>query len=132
MSETADLRTIVSGTSECVKIRDKNSKEHIIAPLDLSDLIEYEDKMGYSILNRTKEIKIRDIAYILYLSLRKEGLSADQIEHRQFTYTERQVWTMFDLKFLTSSNEILMDLLRISGLEVRKEGAVADPTPVVA
>lgn len=129
MSESAldnkDLRTLVTGSSKKVIVVDKDKVEHLLNPLDMTDIVEYEDKVGHSILAVDHEIKVKDIIYLVYLSLRKEGLSLEQVEQKRWKYTERQVGMMFDLKFFSNSVTILLDILRVSGFELKADAEAA-------
>ncbi len=123
-----ELKILVQGSSDRVVIKDRKGAEHLIQPLDLSDIIEYEEKMGQSILDGARTLRMKDIAYLLYLSLRKEGLSAEDVVSRKYKLTERQIYTSFDLQFLARSATFLLDILRISGFEIKGEDKKADPT----
>ena len=104
VNELADLRTIVKGAPEKILIKDKYNKDHELCPLDLADLIEYEDVTGASLLSEKREFKMKDLAYLLYLSIRKEGLDQSQIEKHNYKYKEHAVFTMFDLNVLAKAN----------------------------
>jgi len=123
-----ELKILVQGSADRVIIKDRKGVEHLIQPLDLSDIIEYEEKMGQSILDGARTLRMKDIAYLLYLSLRKEGLSGEEVVSRKYKLTERQIYTSFDLQFLARSANFLLDILRISGFEIKGEEQKADPT----
>lgn len=116
-----ELRTLVTGTPEQVKIKDKNGVEHVLPPITLADFIEYEDKTGGSLFTGKEEPKLRDIAFILYLSLRREGLGAEDLRNRRFKVSEKDVYEMFDLAFLRNAAQHLADLLKASGFAKDKE-----------
>lgn len=126
MSEN-DLRTIVKGSPEKVMIKDRFGREHELCPLDLADLIEYEEKTGATLLGREFEFKMKHLGYLLYLSLRKDGLSLEDVEKRRFKVSEQTVMVWFDLKVLAQANEVITDLLRVSGLLMPKEEENKDP-----
>lgn len=128
-SSQAELRTIVKGSPERVMILDRFGKEHELCPLSLADLVEYEDKTGASLLAVERDFKLKDLAYLLYLSLRKEGLSPEQVEKRAYRVSEHSVYSLFDLKLLAQAKEVILDLLRVSGLTVPKE---EDKSPLAA
>lgn len=120
----SDLRVLVTGSPERVTIKDKKGVDHSLQPLDLADLCEFEDKAGQSIFGSTfANMKIRDIAYMLFLSVRKEDCSMTDLEARRFKYTERQVHMLFDLSFIAKCGDIFVDLLRISGMDLRPQKA---------
>ena len=114
------LRALVTGAAEqAPKIKDRLGNDHTLQPLTIEDVVAYEEHFGHTM--SVGAVGYKDIFYMLYLSLRTEGLSEDQIEKRQWRYTERQVQKMFDLGLLKRINETLNDLLRISGLVVDKD-----------
>ncbi len=115
----ADLKVLIKGTDGKVKIKDKEGKVHELPPLDLADLIDLEERTGISVLGMSEntDMKLKDMCYLLYLSLRKEGLSPEQISKKNWTLTERQIYMMFDLNFLKNSISIFLELLAISGLD---------------
>lgn len=123
--DTKDLRTLVTGAPVKVIVVDKNKVEHLLNPLDMSDIIEYEDKVGHSILAVDHEITVKDIISLVYLSLRKEDCSQEQVEQKRWKYTERQVAMMFDLKFFSNAVNILLDVLRVSGFELKADAEAA-------
>lgn len=119
--DTKDLRTLTVGTPVKVIVVDKNKVEHLLNPLDMCDVVEYQDKIGHNILAVDHELTVKDIITLVYLSLRKEGLSQSQIEKKEWKYTERQVGMMFDMKFFSNALNILMDILRVSGFELKDD-----------
>jgi hypothetical protein len=119
-NEMEDLRTIISGAPQKITVKDSRGREHELCPLNLADLVEYEDETGASLLSEKREFKLKDLAFLVYLSVRKEGLGEDKIAKRDFVHTKLAVFSMFDLKLLANANEIITDLLRISGLIVPK------------
>src|SRR5690349_2835853 len=127
-ASNSDLRTLVVGSPTKIVVIDKSGKEHLLNPLDMSDIIEYEDKVGHSILAVDHEIKVKDIIYLVYLSLRKEDLSLEQIEQKRWKYTERQIGMIFDMKFFSNAVNILLDILRVSGFELKADAEAAAKT----
>lgn len=123
----AELRTLIKGAPNKVLIKDKDGKDHELCPLDLSDLIEYEDKIGVSLLTKERDFKLRDLAYLLYLSLRKEGLSPEEVDKRKYKLSENSIYRFFDLRVIKNSAEIVSDLMRISGLDVPREEQEKSP-----
>ena len=117
-SPTAELKILVQGTAENLHIKDKNGESYKVHPLDLADLCEYEDRVGTSLLQLNfSTLKLKDVAFMVYLSIRKNGLSSKDIEDRKFKMTESQMLRNFDLGIITRSGTLLVDLLRISGLD---------------
>ena len=126
-SPTSELKMIVQGTSENVKVKDKTGKEFKIHPLDLADLCEYEDRVGTSLLLLNfNTLKIKDVAFMIYLSIRKDGLSMKEIEDQKFKVSETEMLRRFDLGLLAKSGNLITDLLRLSGLEVKPNPPKAD------
>jgi hypothetical protein len=124
-----ELQILVKGASDTVTLKDKTGKDHVLQALDLSDIIEYEEKMGQSILDNARTLRMKDIAYLLYLSLRKEGLSFEEVIARKYKITERHIYVLFNLGFLASSATFLLDILRISGFDVKGgKDEKSDPT----
>jgi hypothetical protein len=117
---------MVDGTSEVLKIKDKNGNEHQLLPISLKDFLEYEKMTGGSLISGKDEPKLRDIACLLYLSLRREGLSPEDIRNRRFKMNEDDVYELFDLSFLENAATILSDLLKVSGF---KRGEQKDQKP---
>ena len=126
VSPTADLKILVQGTSENIKIKDKHGTEYKVHPLDLADLCEYEDRVGTSLLLLNfSTLKVKDVAFMIYLSIRKDNLTYKEIEDRKFKMTEMEMLRKFDLALLSKSGALLTDLLRISGLDVKPNPPIA-------
>ena len=126
-SPTSELKIIVQGTSENITVDDRNGRKYKINPLDLADLCEYEDRVGTSLLLLNfSTLKVKDVAYMIYLSIRKDGLSMKEVEDRKFKLTESEMLRRFDLGLLSRSGALLTDLLRISGLETKPNPPKAD------
>lgn len=116
-----DLKMIVTGTDKRVVLKDKTGKEHVLQPLDLSDMCEYEARLGQSLLTANLgALTLKDIIFLLYLSLRKEGLSLEEVDKGAFKITERDIQRMFDLSMITKCAELFLDLLRVSGFEFKQ------------
>lgn len=127
-SMTSDLKILVQGTADCVKIKDKNGGEYKLQPLDLEDLCEYEDRVGTSLLALNfATLKLKDISYMLYLSIRKDGLSAQEVTDRKFKFSETEMRRRFDLALFARTAIVVTDLLRISGLEMKANPQEANP-----
>lgn len=117
-----DLRILVTGTGHKVILKDRFGKEHTLLPLDMADMCEYEAKLGQSLLTANlSALHVKDILFMLFLSLRKEGLSVEDIDRGAFKITERDVQRMFDLSMITKIAEVFIDLLRVSGYDVKEE-----------
>jgi hypothetical protein len=116
-SSSSDLKVLIAGTDGRVTLRDKDGNEHVLPPLDMSDLVEFERKIGGTVLDESRDIKLSDTLYLLFLSLRKEGCTDDEIQRGQYKRNERQVYRMFNLKLLPKSVQLFMDIMKISGVE---------------
>lgn len=112
------LKEFLSRSNGKSFVVDKTGKKHELIPLDLSDICEYEERMGVSLLTNIAIPKVRDIAYLLYLSLRKTGRSESQVESRDWAYKETQVLRIFDAAFAPKSADIYIEILKISGLDL--------------
>lgn len=121
-----DLAILIKGTDGIAKVKDKKGKEHILKPLDLADLIECEEKKNINILSlgENDRLGLKDVCYLLYLSIRKEGLTEEEVANSNFKITERDVYLMFDLGFIAQSVDVFTELLTISGLEANPKMAV--------
>ena len=118
----SDLKILVQGTDKRVILKDKKGVEHVLQALDLCDMCEYEARLGQSLLTANlSTLRMADIIYMLYLSLRKEGLSMDEVDRGNFKITEKDVQHMFDLSMITKSAEVFLDLLRVSGFDFGKD-----------
>ena len=119
-SPTSELKILAQGTAENIIVKDKFGTEYKMQPLDLADLCDYEDRVGSSLLALNfSTLKLKDVAYMIYLSLRKDGLSAKQIDGHEYKFSEKEMLRKFDLGLLTKSAVLLTDLLRLSGLEMK-------------
>lgn len=122
--ETADLRTLVIGTPEKVQIVDRKGNKHTLHPLTLADLIDYEDHVGGSLFGADlSRITLKNIAYLVYLSLRKEGTSDSDVEAGRYNLTEKQMLSFFDMSFFQKSGDVFLDLMRISGIDLNPQKA---------
>lgn len=118
--EPTDLQIV---TGDGIRFKDKNGKEHYLSPLDLTDLRDYERKLGSLRTLNAENSKFDDVLFLLWLSLRKEGLTQDEIERRNWKLTEDGVGRMFDFRNLKQLNLWIVELLKISGLDTQ-----ANPT----
>ena len=81
------------------KFTDINGKEHSLVPLTMADQMDLEEEMKASIEEigaDAENFQGKDVLFILWLSLRKEGLTADEIDAEQWTHkSPRAVGNMF-------------------------------------
>src|ERR671925_2430236 len=111
-----ELKVLVCGTDGLVTLKDKKGKDHVLPPLDFSDMLEFERKIGGTFLDEKRVLKLADILYLLYLSIRKEGCTDDEVMRGQFKLTEKQVYSMFDLRYLNKSADLFSDIMKMSGV----------------
>lgn len=123
-----DLKPLISGaTGEAKTIKDKNGKEYHLCPLDLQDMVDFEDRTGHSILDVAERFRLKEVAYLLYLSIRKDGVSDADLDARKFAITEAMVMRSFDLRLLSGSAKAFLDIMTISGLTVLENAPTANP-----
>lgn len=96
--------------------RDRLNKVHTITPLDLRDIVHLEKKFGGLEL-LTKANKLQDVLYILWLSLRKEGLTEQEIVDGKWKVTEDHVARYFSPGDMSQLKELLSKLFIISGFK---------------
>ena len=118
VSPTSELALMVKGVNQVVSFTDNSGKKYTVQPLDLEDLCEYEARVGTSLLLLDfGKLNLKDIVYLVYLSLRKEGISPADIDAKKFLLTEKDMKRNFNLALFGKSGQLLQDILRISGLE---------------
>ncbi len=118
-SPTADLREMSKGHKITPPgIKDKSGTKWELLPLDLNDIVDYEEKVGTSLFSENLgTIKAKEIMFLMYLSLRKTGCTAADLDAGRFKFASfNSFLRMFDLKAFTDSAEALADLLHMSGL----------------
>lgn len=116
----SELKVLLAGSDGKVSLTDKFGKSHPLPPLDMMDMMTLERRIGETLLEN-KALKVAEIMYAIYLSMRKEGLTADELLHGSYRISEQQVYQMFDLKYLSRAGQLYQDLLKLSGLEVPPE-----------
>lgn len=113
---TDDLRIIVEGSERKLFVKDKTGKQRRCYPLAITEFLEFERELGVSIFDIwNSRIKLQHIVFLLWLSLRKEGCSVEDLKRRNFKLTQTDIHEMFDGAFLTSSVETFVSILSISG-----------------
>lgn len=113
---TNDLRVLLRGTDREVYVKDKDGKEHRLNPLSIGDVIDFEENIGASLFNiMNAAMHAKHLIFLLYLSLRKEGRSKEDVLNRKYTYTQSQVREMFDMAILPKMLPIFNEILMISG-----------------
>ena len=141
MSDTADVlqaaRDKAAGQSDLqklvgrgLKITDRHGKEHVLAPLDIDDVAEIENRFG-TLDSLQGSHRLQDVFFFLYLSLRKEGRTHNQLRIGDYALTEKEARQLF---LIGAAKEIvgsMLDLLEISGLGVRRRVAEAPSDPIV-
>lgn len=100
--------------------KDRFGKEHKLQALDLVDLSDMMRHFGGDLESLQKRgFAVDDLFYILWLSFRKEGLSQDEIDQGKWKIMPQQVGRMFTAKDLSRLNELILQLYKISGLEMK-------------
>lgn len=123
---TDDLRIIVEGSEKKLFIKDKDGKSHRCYPLVMAEFLEFEREIGTSLFEIwNAKLKLSQIFFLLWLSLRKEGCSVDDLKRRNFKLTQADIQQMFDGAFLTKSVETFVAILSISGFG--RDGKPANP-----
>lgn len=118
-----EIKIVVDGTDrKSIEIEDVNKTKHRLLPLTVKDLIDFEDRLGVSIMQiMSANLTIKHIFFLLYLSIRKEGCSAEDIKLRKYKYTEDEIGEMFDLSFVRLAVPIFTNLLNISGFRKKEK-----------
>lgn len=120
-SPTQELAELTTGTKakQPPTVKDKHGKEWELLPLDLADIVAYEKHEGRSLFEENfQDIKTPQLAYLMFLSLRKTGCSPDDLQAGKFRWTNEMLFMReFDLKCFNRSGPILDDLLVLSGLQ---------------
>jgi hypothetical protein len=122
----SELKILLAGTDGKAIIRDKTGKDHYLAPLDMFDMLEFERRIGGSLIDENRTLKLADVMYLLYLSLRKGLSTPDEITAGKYKVTDQQVYRLFDLKILNKAGDLFTDIVKISGVELPPENP---PTP---
>ena len=130
---SSEMKILIEGTDKTFLLKDREGIEHRLLPLNLKDILEFERFAKMSILDMVSTIKIEHIAFLVYLSLRKEGLSKEAIRKGEFKLSYDDIGEMFDCKFLISSGMVYLKLLEISGFSMTKSEVKGKPeNPPVA
>jgi len=126
---TSELAEMSGKSLDKVTVEDATGKKWDLLPLDMTDIMDYERLVGQSLFDADmRTVKIREILCLLYLSLRKTGLSKADIEAEKWVWpNERACMRLFSGEVIMKTPEIFAALLRISGLS--KEKNEKDPHP---
>ena len=108
-----------------VKLVDKDSVEHRLPPLDMEDMSDLEEILGEDWL---QENKLRAVSRILWTSLRKEGLSREDLVARKWKLKPQEVGMMFDARHGPIIRAAVTDLLIASGFERKPQGGGNRPS----
>ncbi len=121
-SPTADLVELTTGTksAKTPTLVDKTGKTWELLPLDLADVVDYEKHEGRSLFEEAfQDVKTPQLAYLMYLSLRKTGCSIADLDAKKYAFANDMAFMrQFDLKVFNRARPILDDLLVLSGLQV--------------
>lgn len=120
-----ELKVLLVGTDGKTVIKDKSGNDRHLPPLTLLDMVEFEKRMGTAFGDSDRLLKLSDMVFVLYLSLRKDGRTPEQIRKRDFVLTEADVADMFDCRYLSKYSTIFAEMLKLSGLELPQEPSPA-------
>lgn len=121
---TSELAELTKGsTVKPPALVDKSGKSWDLIPLDLSDIVEYEEKIGTSLFSENMTtIKAREIMFLMYLSIRKTACTEADIEAKKYKFPSFvHFLRAFDLKAFVESAKLLATLLKLSGLDADAE-----------
>ena len=88
-------------------------------PLTLTDIGDFEDSIGpINEFVRFRNVKAN--LHLVWLSLRKNGLTDEEIKQQQWKFTDREVGEWFSLGQAEKIRELVERILIISGLVLPK------------
>lgn len=126
LAAPSDLEILAGNRT--IEIRDRFGKAHALRPLTLYDMVEMERKFGsLDRLGTGQRIKLEDKMFILWLSLRKEGLTDADVLKGKYACTVNEAAGLFDAGKLESLVDLLDNLFLLSGFVPRKEDSQPDP-----
>lgn len=93
---------------------DARGNKHRLCPLDMSDIAELERKYK-GLQNLATAQTVDDLLFVLWLSLRKDGLSEHEIDNEKWKLTVKQVGRMFPAGDKGEMGKAVVALYRVSG-----------------
>lgn len=94
---------------------DQHGIVHRLHPIDLNDMVELEETCG-SLEQIVVKGGLKEALFVLWLSLRKDGLTPEQIDREEWTITTKTVGRMFGLGDAEKIQEITMRLMKACGM----------------
>jgi hypothetical protein len=118
------------GQPIAMSVTDRDGVEHALSPLSMNDILEFEDKLGVSLLDAAADrLTIRHIFRILYMSVRKHGLTREDILKKRWKMSIEEFGEMFDLSFLMADRVATIGkLMEASGLKQKNPPMLANAT----
>ena len=101
---------------ETVPWRDGAGVDHKLPPLTINDLIELEEEAGSLSEWATTGVRVRSWRTVLWLSVRKEGLTREEVRARKFKVTQEDVGEMMSFVPIVQIGEVTRRVLEVSGL----------------
>lgn len=120
--EKKETRLKVLLGTNTAKVTLRSGSEINLYPLRLTDLADLEDKLGMSmteVFGQSKTFKINHLILILWLSVRRDGLTKEQISKQQWKVTERDVGEWFDFSDVGELIDVMQAVFSLSGLEMQ-------------
>ncbi len=120
---TSELREMAKGSLvKAPSVKDRDGKEWTLLPLDLSDIVDYEESVGASLFSESLgQIHAKEIMFLMYLSLRKTGCTEADLEAKKYAFPGyRAFLRRFDVGAFVASVMTLPALLQMSGLDQEK------------
>ncbi len=125
IKKASDLKVMIGMKQE---ITVKGGQKLELHPLDICDLADLQDMYG-DISKLMSTQKLKDILFFIWLSVRKTGLSPDQIDNQKWVITTpRALSRYFELNDLSKLFDITSKISVISGL-VEEESVKKSITP---
>lgn len=110
--------------SKTVRITDKDGKEHVLSPFDIEDLADLEEMLGEDWLQMGR---LRGVTRILWVAMRKEGLSREDVVARKWRMKPAEVGMLFDVRHGPMIRAAVTDILVASGYERKPQSSGGRP-----
>jgi len=111
--------------SEGAKLKDRYGVEHVLSIPTLGDLAEIEREFGS--FTALTEPSIDVLLFLLFLSLRREGKTKEQLSAGEFACTLFDVGEMFTLLDLENVRKALDIMMVKAGLVSEEDTEKSDP-----
>jgi len=116
---------VLVGLSEPLKIKDRYGKWHTLTTPTLLDISVLEKRHGTAFI---KHLSADVIATMLWLGIRKEGRSKEQIEQEDWAYGYSECSDLFSFNEYLETLNVCAEVLYQSGLWDRPVAEPVDPT----